>query len=53
MVTNEQRFLIISIPITWNALLFALGIAFLEKRSGARKKRLAEARGRRHAEGRY
>jgi hypothetical protein len=53
MVTNVQLFLMISIPITWNALLFALGIAFLEIRSDAREKRYAKARDRRHAEGRY
>jgi hypothetical protein len=33
MVTNEQLFLMASIPVLWNALLWALGFAFIERRS--------------------
>ena len=51
MVTNEQLYVMISIPIAWNALLFALGIAFLDNRSHVREKRLAKARDRRRAGG--
>jgi hypothetical protein len=51
MVTNEQLFLLISIPVTWNAFLLALGIAFLDNRSHVREKRLAKARDRRRAGG--
>jgi hypothetical protein len=53
MVTNEQLYVMISIPIAWNALLFALGIAFLEIRSDAREKRYAKTRDRRRAERRH
>jgi hypothetical protein len=53
MATNERVYLMISIPIRWNALLFARGIAFIEKRSDAMDKRLATARDRRRAGGRH
>jgi hypothetical protein len=32
MVTDEQVYLMISIPVLWNALLWALGFAFIERR---------------------
>jgi hypothetical protein len=50
MVTNEQLFLMVSIPVLWNALLWALGFAFLERRSAAREKRYNDDRNRRRAE---
>jgi hypothetical protein len=49
MVTNEQVFLLIYIPVLWNALLWALGIAFMERRSAARGKRFNGRRNRRRA----
>jgi len=50
MVTNEQVYLMISIPVLWNALLWSLGFAFIERRSAARDKRFADGRSRRRAE---
>ncbi len=50
MVTYEQVYLMISIPVLWNALLFALGIAFIEWRSAARERGRKDARNRRRVE---
>jgi hypothetical protein len=50
VVTNEQLYLIVSIPMLSNALLWALGFAFLERQSAARDKRYEDSRNRRRAE---
>jgi len=39
LVTNEQLYLIVTIPMLSNAAVALLGVTFLEMRSGARDKR--------------
>jgi hypothetical protein len=51
MVTNEQVFIMVSIPVLWNPLLRFLGITTLiERQSVAREKRFSDERNRRRAE---
>jgi hypothetical protein len=47
MVTNEQLYLAIMIPMLFNAMVTLIGIVFLEVRSNAREKHSYEARRRR------
>ena len=42
MATNEQIYLIITIPMLSNAVMTLLGIVFLEMRSNTRDRRRAE-----------
>jgi len=50
MVTNEQLYIMISIPILSNAVLTLLGLGVLEMRSNARERHFNEARNRRRIE---
>ena len=49
-VTNEQLYLIVTIPMLCNVLSWAIGLAFLERRSDAREKRFKDAQNRRRSE---
>ncbi len=50
MVTNEQLYLIITIPMLSNAVVILLGIVFLEMRSNTRDRRRAERQRREKAQ---
>jgi hypothetical protein len=50
VVTNEQLYIMITIPMLSNAVVTLLGIVFLEIRSDARERQSNEVRERRRIE---